>query len=440
MRLTKTELEMLKGNEGPAVKKAMEILVALGKIYGAERMVPITSAQVSGVSYKNLGDAGIEFLAEWADAGANVRVPTTLNPAGMDLKNWKELGISEAFAKKQLEIIKAFERMGVEISCTCTPYFAGNCPRRGEHIAWSESSAVSFANSVLGAYTNREGGPSALAAAIAGRTPLYGYHLEENRRATLVVDVEFEPKNQADFGAMGYLVGKEVKGGVPLFRGIKEANLDQLKMLGASMAASGAVALYYVEGMAQNIQTAPTPKNMKITEWHIRKAYDEMNSDGKKFAKQICVAHATDSRGIGHTPESAIRSRAQTEGSVACYDEKIDLVALGCPHCSIDELRQIAKMLGGKKIKSGLWVCTSRKVADGAKEERLIIEKSGGKVVCDTCMVVAPLEEMGCKNIAVNSGKAAFYLPTHCKANVRFGSMEKCIEAAIKGKWNSKDA
>jgi predicted aconitase len=179
MQLTKQEQKMLDGEEGYAVRKSMEILVALGEIYGAKNLIKVGSVQVAGVSYHNLGDAGLEFLNELAVDG-KVRVLTTLNPAGMDLENWKQLGISPEFAEKQNLVIDAFKRMGILISCTCTPYLIGNLPLYGEHIAWSESSAVTFANSVLGAKTNREGGPSALAAAFVGKTPCYGLHLDEN--------------------------------------------------------------------------------------------------------------------------------------------------------------------------------------------------------------------------------------------------------------------
>ncbi|MDH4209686.1 MAG: aconitase X catalytic domain-containing protein, partial [Anaerolineae bacterium] len=150
MRVAIEEEAMLAGKHGPPVAKAMEILVALGDIYGAERFVPVVSVQVAGVSYGNLGQAGLDFLREWANAGARVVVPTTLNPAGMDLQAWRELGIPEAYARSQLEIIDAYRAMGVTPNCSCTPYLAGNLPELGQHLAWSESSAVSYANSVLG--------------------------------------------------------------------------------------------------------------------------------------------------------------------------------------------------------------------------------------------------------------------------------------------------
>jgi predicted aconitase len=201
MKLTIEEQHMLYGVHGRATQKAMEILVALGTIYGAERMVPVTSVQIAGVSYDNLGEAGLHWLSEMADGGGKTRVLTTLNPAGMDIENWPALGISEDFARQQLRVIDAFARMNVVTTCSCTPYLIGNSPHFGQHIAWSESSAVCYANSIIGARSNREGGPSALAAALTGVTPEYGMHLTENRCPDLTIHVEATLPGNNDFGS-----------------------------------------------------------------------------------------------------------------------------------------------------------------------------------------------------------------------------------------------
>jgi hypothetical protein len=397
MLLTKEEEEMFVGEKGEGIQKAMEIIVALGKIYNAEKLVRVNSVQVAGVSYKNLGDAGIEFLEEWARKGGRVSVRTTLNPAGMDLENWKRLGFKEEFAKKQLMVIDAFKKMGIAPVCSCTPYLIGNLPKFGEHIAWSESSAVAFSNSVIGARTNREGGPSALAAAISGRTACYGFHLNENRKADFVFNVTCEVNDFSDFGALGNMIGKIVKNKVPYILGIKDPNQDNLKVLGASMAASGAVALFHIDKITPEAKM----KNMindsaeRIAIDSLKEGYDSLNSDVND----------------------------------------IDFVSIGCPHASVDELKKIAELLKGKTIKAELWITTSKNVNERAKNYVKIIEQSGGKVLNDTCLVVAPVEDFGFKNLATNSGKAAFYAPTHSKLNVRFGSLEQCINAAIKGRW-----
>ena len=251
MDLTTEENEMLSGSRGRATQKAMQILVALGEIYGAERMIPVTSVQIAGVSYDNLGEAGLQFLSEMADGGGRVRVLTTLNPAGMDMENWRSLGIPPEFAEKQQRVLEAFARMGVQLTCTCTPYLTGNLPGFGEHIAWSESSAVCYANSCLGARTNREGGPSALAAALTGFTPEYGFHLPENRLPTLTVEVSARLEGTSDFGALGKVIGEHIQASksVPYILGIKSATLEELKSLCASLATYGGAALFHMAGI-----------------------------------------------------------------------------------------------------------------------------------------------------------------------------------------------
>jgi len=206
MLLNPEQNAMLDGSRGYATRKAMQILVALGEIYGAERMIPVSSVQIAGVSYDNLGEAGLQFLSEMADGGGKVCVQTTLNPAGMDIENWRSLGIQPDFAEKQGRVLEAYSRMGVTTTCTCTPYLTGNRPLFGDHIAWSESSAVCYANSVLGARTNREGGPSALASALTGLTPEYGYHLAKNRRPTLTFQLSTRLKETSEFGGLGKMI------------------------------------------------------------------------------------------------------------------------------------------------------------------------------------------------------------------------------------------
>src|SRR5512136_3208412 len=249
MYLTKEEEQILHGEQGEVVERMFRLIVQLGDIYGADKMIPVGSVQVAGVSYKSIADPGTEYLEDLAAKGAKVKVLTFLNPAGMDLENWEKLKFPKDFADNQLRIMNAFKSMGIVITATCTPYLAGNLPRFREHIAWSESSAISFSNSVIGARTNREGGPSALAAAICGVTPNYGLHLDESRKPEVVIKVSAKLNYSSDFGALGNYVGKLVKDKIPYFTGIKDGGADELKALGAAMAASGAVALYHVEDM-----------------------------------------------------------------------------------------------------------------------------------------------------------------------------------------------
>jgi predicted aconitase len=246
MFLTKQEERILVGEEGVGRQRAMELLVALGKIYSAERLVPIASAHLSGVSYKTIGDGGLDFLVEMS-LDAKVSVKTTLNPAGMDLDRWQEMGVRREFAEKQRTIINAYGRLGVETNCTCTPYLTGNVPKPGQSVAWAESSALSFVNSVLGAKTNREGGPGALAAAIIGKTPLYGLHLDENRLPSIIVEADVNDEI-TDYSLLGHAVGQKIGMAVPFFRGI-HPDVDGLKTMAAAMAAAGSVALFHIEGV-----------------------------------------------------------------------------------------------------------------------------------------------------------------------------------------------
>jgi len=391
MYLTKEEEKILDGDEGEVEERLFRLLVRLGEIYGADKMIPVGSVQVAGVSYKSISDPGIEFLEDMASKGAKVKVLTYLNPAGMDLENWERIGFPKDFAKNQLRIMDAFKNMGIVVTSTCTPYLAGNLPRFREHIAWSESSAVSFSNSVIGARTNREGGPSALAAAICGRTPNYGLHLWEKRQPNIKIKVDAEIDFNADFGALGYFVGKQVKNKIPYFTGIKNANTDQLKALGAAMAASGAVALYHIEELTPEADLVEKNglETINVGKRELDETYEKLNS--------------------GKDP---------------------DVVILGCPHASLREISTLADKLKDKRLKKPIWICTSRMMKEAADRMGFteIIEKAGGYVVADTCMVVSPIEEMGYKTTGVNSGKAANYLPGFCKQEVVFANINKLIE------------
>ena len=385
MHLSREEERAYQGELGESLRKAMEILVALGEIYGADQLIPIRSVQVAGVSFKTIGEAGLEWIS---DLRGKVAVPAVLNPAGMDLARWREMKIGENFAKKQLKVVEAYRRLGVSPDCTCTPYqIRPELARRDDHLAWSESSAVSFANSVIGARTNREGGPSSLAAALVGKTPRYGYHLEENRIPThkIAVDADLE---RSDYGILGFIVGREVGEGVPRFRFRRRPEVDELKALGAAMAASGSVALYY---------------------------FDEDAPDAPKGAEEIALT-AEDLR--------AVREENAPDGDV-------DIVAVGCPHSSPNELEELARLLEGKRVERELWICTARRIAERCPRLVEKIERSGARVFCDTCMVVSPASDRYNK-MMVNSGKALAYVPGLCKMRAAYGSAAECVEAATR--------
>ncbi len=398
MYLTKEEEKCLDGERGDALATALKLLVTIGDIFEAERLIPVKSAQISGISYKTIGDAGLEFIENFAKLGAKTTVRTTTNPAGMDLEQWKKMGVPKDFAQKQTRIISALISMGASPTCTCTPYLLEERPKNGDHIAWAESSAVIYANSVVGARTNREGGPAALASAITGKTPLYGIHLDENRVPATEVDVKVELKDELDYSLLGFLIGEGSHEKIPLIN-LHGCIPDTvcLKALGASMATSGGHAIYHIRNL--------TPESRRFNQLNLREKISVERSDLER-----------------------VKGSLSTE---SCPD----VVCVGCPHCSIEEIRKISRWVEGKRLRRHLSVFTSRHVWSLGKAEGCLdsIVRAGGDVVRDTCMVVAPFEQMGISKVMINSAKAAYYLPTLCSTGVRLGNLEECLEHAVHG-------
>jgi predicted aconitase len=340
--LSKDEERVLNGAEGEMLARAMKLIVTLGDLGGAEKLVSIGRAQVAGVSYKTSGDATLELLESLVESAPCVKakVLATQNPAGMDLVRWKEMGISPSFAEKQLRICRAYEALGVKSCCT-----------------W---------------------------------VPAMGFLLDENRKGDLKVKVNFKPRHESDYAALGYYVGKRVKTEeVPVYDGVKVSSPSQLKLMGAASAASGSVALYHVLGVTpearrwQKIYKEDKPaETLEVGKREIQSVYDELSSQ-----------------------------------------DDMDLVAIGCPHCSIEEIGEIASLLQGRRIRGGtrFWIFTSPQVYDAAERKgyNKVIRLTGADVFTHTCMVVMPIEEMGIKGVAVNSAKAAFYIPRTTKNKCR---------------------
>jgi hypothetical protein len=382
MYLSREEEKFLE-SDNPTIKKSMEILVALGEIFEADRLIEVKSVQISGISYQNIGDAGLEWLES---LDAKFVVKAMINPAGMDIIRWKEMGIDEGFYRKQMRIINTLVRLGAEKSLTCTPYYF-DPPSFGDHLAWAESNAVVYANSLIGARTNRESGISALASGIIGKTPNYGLHIQENREPTLIVDVEFEIKNEAEASILGYISGEKVAGEVPYFRFKNTLPESWLKLMGASLAAKGNTALFHVEEQ--------TP------EWN------KFSISGLEKIEVDIVEIKTD-------------------------ECEPDLIALGCPHLSEQELENLYGVVKDRgKVKREFWVFLSRKLIEKRKSIVEKIEEHGIKVFSDTCMVVSPATE-SYECVMVNSGKALQYLPKLRRVQVKIGSMKECVEEAFK--------
>jgi predicted aconitase len=410
MNLSAKQQDMYDGKFGVPVKKAMEIIVQLGTIYGAKKLIPISSVHMPGSSVVVSGEAGVRFVEEMAEGGGNFLIPTTLNTGALDIGMWEALGYSQATYDLQQRLTGAYKKMGAVAVHTCTPYFGGSLPAKGEHIAWGESSAVAFVNSVLGAKTNREGGPSALASALTGLVADYGYHKDENRAGQYVVHVETPLKSITDFGSLGYWAGRIVESGVPVFTGIEKATIDELKMLGAALASSGSVALFHVIGCTPEAQTL------------------DAAMQGKKPVKEMSFG-----------------ANELTEGKEQLnkhHGEPVSLIAIGCPHTSIAELEKIAIFLRGKKVKEGIhfWIMTSVSVKAAADRSGYvdIIEKAGARLVLDTCPILSPMQDLikanGLKAMVTNSAKLAHYGPGQIAMPTYYVDTDHCLNTAISGK------
>ncbi|MBS7636846.1 aconitase X catalytic domain-containing protein [Candidatus Bathyarchaeota archaeon] len=381
---------MFDGEFGWAKQICMKILVKLGEIFGASRLIPIESVHVSGVSYKTLGEAPIDFLEALADADEKVSVEATLNPQSFDPEILAER-LPKNLVEMQLKICEIFDRLGFQKSFTCTPYYIKR-PSKGAHLAWAESSAVIYANSVLGAWTNREGGPSALAAAIIGKTPDCGIHKAENRKPKVAVEIGASLENEVDYGALGIFLGKILEDKIPLIKGLKNLSLEDLKQMGAALASAGMVNMFhYREGV------------------EVKEELEKITVEPKDIKKTVAELTTTS------TP-------------------KPDLVFVGCPHCSLREIKKIANAIGNRKVRSDIefWICTSRPIKEKARAYVSKIEASGAKLLTDTCAVVTWTDKLGIKTIMTNSAKTAYYAPTLNKAETILAPLKECLKTALK--------
>ncbi len=377
--LTKEEEKIFDGEMGEAPKIAIRLLYSLGELGEADRLIPIKSAHISGVSYKNVGEGGIRFLNKISH---KVSVPTSLNPLGFDIENGGPVDIDENFHKKQMEIIEIYKKMGVMDSFTCTPYYYYNEPSFGDHISWAESSAIIYVNSLIGARTNRESGPSALASAIIGKTPDHGLHKDEGRKASIVVNVS-DRLDYTRFAALGLFLGAKLNKKIPVIRGQKSAEGIELKALSAALSATSSIPMFHVEGVT-------------------------------KEYRLICESPEVIEVGKGDIDETIGKNSSQQEP---------ELIAIGCPHLAPEELDYIAKLVKGKrKVGPDLFLFTSREVKARSGDAVRTIENFGGKVFSDTCMVVSPLSN-NYSSTGTNSGKATFYLPLKGYGNQKVAFM-----------------
>jgi predicted aconitase len=424
MRLTDPEKAMLDGRDGKARQKAMELLVRYAEALGAERFVD--TRNVAGVPgsanpflqnyYKDKGRDGLDAIFSHFDLDSDelIDVPQALVPTfhlqgGADPSRWQTLGVKvEVFRNYQEREAFAAEH-DVGILKTCTPYLAGNVPARGEHLAWMESSAVIYANSVLGARTNTEGRESTSAAMLTGKIPDWGLHRTENRFGTHRIDVEVPVDSVMDWGMLGYYVGDAVQERIPVVTGKHSVpEIVRLKHFGAAASSSGGVEMYHIAGVtpeAESVEVAFGPKSPVETFTYgkdeRRRVYEQLNANGR--------------------------------------DPDVDFVMLGCPHAAIEQLREAAQLLEGRKVSANcnLWIFTSRAVKSQAHDEGLLksIGDAGAVLLTDTCAAFAQALPPGTKVAALDSAKQVHYLPAILGVQAWFGSTTDCINAALTGRW-----
>jgi len=403
------ERAMLSGESGEAVALAMRILVRMAPLYGANRLLKITRAHIDGCIYQ--GDAGLNFAERLAHTGGRVAVPTSLNVVSLDHIHWRELGLAPEYAAKARRLGQAYLDMGATPTFTCAPYQTDARPAFGEQIAWAESNAVAFANSVIGARTNRYGDFLDISCALTGRVPAAGLHLTHNRLGQALIRLPALPAGLADrddfYPVLGYLLGKLVEDEIPVVVGLDAfPREDQLKSLAAAAASSGSVALFHIAGVTPEAPTTHEAFGGRAPGREIELTMDDLRR---------------------------ARSELTTSG-----DQDLDLVAFGSPHCSLDECRHLAGLMSGRTASSDVevFVTTSRAVKDLLQRagDLAVIEAFGTKVTADTCIVVAPLARKCAKVMMTNSAKYAHYAPGLIGVKSVFGTTEECVASAAAGR------
>ena len=425
MKLKAEEQALLDGREGEAVARAMDLLVRYGEALGAERLVDTRNVcGTVGASTPVLrdfanGPGGLDavFSEFNLDSPVVVKIPlakvfTCQLIQGLDPTHAQTQGVKPdvlALHRKQEDFSA---RVGIQLMNTCTPYQVGNIPVKGEHCAWMESSAVIYCNSVLGARTNTEGRESTGAAMLTGKIPYWGYHQEENRLGTHLVELEQDVRSTADWGMLGYYIGDIVQDRIPVITGVREVpNMVRLKHFGAAASSSGGVELYHMVGITPEART-------------LEEAFGSRNPTAS----------------LVYGP--AERKATFEKLNAAAHDTDVDYVMLGCPHYTIEQIWEACRLLEGKRLHPdcSLWIFTPRAIRELADKNGYtrIISDAGGVLMSDTCTALGQVMPKGTKVAAVDSAKQAHYMPAIMGVQCWFGSTEDCINAAITGKWRGE--
>src|SRR5512139_2448999 len=409
LSLTEKDREMLRGDSGPATRMAMAILVRMAEVAGASELLDISGAHIDSTVY--IGDAGLEFAERLASLGARVAVPTTLNVSGLDEHHWREWAVPSQWARQAYRQMVAYQSMGTIPTWTCAPYQTEMRPSFGQQIAWGESNAIVFANSVLGARTERYPDLFDICCAITGRAPAVGLHLAENRAGELLfrlVDIPQQLEQSDDFyPVLGNWIGKRTLDKIPVIDGLLvRPDEDQLKAFGAAAASSGGVALFHMIGVTPEAPTSEaafqgkTPREMiEITMQDLRRSRQELT----------------------HTDNS-----------------NLDMVVLGSPHFSLAEYKRLAPLLQGKRRHPDVkFLVTSSRAMTQLAERAGVLEplrEFGAQITVDTCILTSPMLPQEIQNLMTNSAKFAYYTPGLLGRKITFGSLEDCVNSAIAGR------
>jgi cis-L-3-hydroxyproline dehydratase len=409
VQMTDRDRAMLDGAHGPAAAFAMSILVKMADVYGAGELLDISQAHIDSTIY--LGDATLEFAEKLASLGAKVAVPTSLNVSGVDECGWQSWAVTPEWAAKAARQMLAYEKMGTVPTWTCAPYQTKMRPAFGQQIAWGESNAIAFANSVIGARTERYPDLLDICCAITGRVPASGLHLTENRAGQWLmrlVDVPAPLQQDAQFFAvLGHLVGKLAEDRIPVIDGIVVTPVeDELKAFSAAVASSGCVALFHMVGVTPEAPTVDT-------------AFQ------------------------GHAPERTIEIttadlRAARKELTTADGRELDMVILGSPHFSLAEFAQLAPLVAGKRAHARVkfLITSSRLMKEDAARTGVLapIVDFGAQITLDTCILASPMLPPEIRTLMTNSAKYAYYAPSLLNTRVTFGSLADCVESAIEGR------
>lgn len=409
LSLSENDRAMLRGDHGPAPRMAMSILVRMAEVSGAQELLDITGAHIDSTIY--IGEAGLEFAERLAGLGAKVAVPTTLNVSGLDEHHWQEWAVPAEWARQAQRQMAAYQGMGTIPTWTCAPYQTGTRPSFGQQIAWGESNAIVFANSVIGARTERYPDLFDICCAITGRAPAIGLHLTENRAGNLLLQLKKIPvdlqRSDDFYPVLGHFMGKAALDRIPVLNGLEILpNEDQLKALGAASASSGGVALFHMVGV-----TPEAPTLESAFQGNAPQAVLEVTMDLLREARRE-LTHAE--------------------------NDELDMVVLGSPHFSLAEFKQLAPLVVGKRKNPNMrfLVTSSRAMTQLAKQAGYLdaLEAFGAQLTVDTCILASPMLPPDIRCLMTNSAKFAYYTPGLLTRKITFGSLKDCVASAVEGR------